>query len=418
MSYDLAVYMPEALDLDALTAVVDESPGLRLEESVDTDLSGPQFLRLLRGKKAAYCSTLEGPFDVEVDDIPDEVTASVLGVGTMYSILVEGSDPVAIPHAVRFAKRLAKAGQGVAMDLQTDELWPKTSIRRAVKPEKDAIVDLVEVRWYHLMDEAPDDFPQRYLDLARQILPEAVPTRFGSFEPLQGNLARDGDSAFTAAFADEYGNSVFTKATLPVSSSFFNGVFGGNTDQDRGYRDGDVQTVSLSVHREILEDPTWRKAFERFVVAVATELRSFYTTVEVDPGWHWNGRSLWTTASKTHRYYQTTSSGRWQGLAPHPTWLSWFSPLYADLVRPHLQGTLVEYPDGLLHIFGDGPLDSHEIIERWPNVAQWLPAELTVVADPSDKDQFADFMPERLTQMLVAPPTKPKFIYEVYRPGE
>ncbi|SEF10734.1 hypothetical protein SAMN04489740_4025 [Arthrobacter alpinus] len=381
-------------------------------------MSGPQFLRLLRGKKAAYCSTLEGPYDVEADDIPDEVTASVLGVGTTYSILVEGSDPVAIPHAVRFAKRLAKAGQGVVMDLQTDELWPKTSTRRAAKPEKDTIVDLVDVRWYHLMDEVPDDFPQRYLDLARQILPEAVPTRFGSFEPLQGNLARDGDSAFTAAFAGEYGNSLFARGTFPVSSTSFSGVFGGNTNQDDYFRQGDVQTVSLNIHRTVLEEPAWRKAFERFIVAVSTELRSFYTTVEVDPGWHWNGRSLWTYASHPTRYHQKTNTGRWQGLTTHPTWMSWFSPLYANLVRPHLQGTIQEYPEGLLHSFGDGPLDSPEIIERWPDATQWLPAELTAVADPSGKEQFADFMPERLTQMLIAPPTKPKFIYEVYRPGE
>ncbi|WP_420180237.1 hypothetical protein [Paenarthrobacter sp. TA1.8] len=120
------------------------------------------------------------------------MTAAVLGAGVMYRVLVEGTDPVSIPHAVRFARRLAKGGNGAA-------------------------------RWYHLMDEVRDDFPQRYLDLARQYLPEALPKRFGSYEPLQGNLARDGDQAFVKFFAEDY--DVSTIGSFSDRRSLLQGCF-------------------------------------------------------------------------------------------------------------------------------------------------------------------------------------------------
>ena len=225
MSYDLAVYLPEALDAEVLGALVDASPGLQLEEIADGSADGPQNRHILRGKKAAYCFTLEGPYLVEPEDVPHEVTAAVLGAGVLYSILVEGTDPGSIPHAVRFAKRLAKEANGAAQDLQTDEIWPKTSTRAAARPERDTMIDIVEVRWHHLIDEVQDDFPQRYLDLARQYLPEALPKRFGSYEPLQGNLARDGDQAFVKFFAED--DSVFTAGSFPTAGASFTGVFGG-----------------------------------------------------------------------------------------------------------------------------------------------------------------------------------------------
>ncbi len=266
------------------------------------------------------------------------------------------------------------------------------------------MIDIVEVRWYHLMDEVRDDFPQRYLDLARQYLPEALPKRFGSYEPLQRNLARDGDQAFVKFFSEDC--DVSTVGSFPTAGAYFKGVFGGHMKQDRPTRKGDVQVVSISIHRLALEDPRWREALERFFIAVAIELRSFYATAEVDSGWGWNGRSLWCYASKPSLYSQKEAWGQWLGLSPHPVWMAWFSPLYSDLVRPHLQGAVQKYPEGIMHRFGDGPLGREEIIERWPEAGEWVPVELTgAVGHPESR--FADVMPERLTRMLVAPPPKP-----------
>ncbi|BCW57581.1 hypothetical protein [Arthrobacter sp. StoSoilB20] len=91
------MYLPEALGAEALTALVDASPGLQVEPSAGGSVEVPQNWHILRGKKAAYCFTLEGPYLVEPEDVPHDVTAAVLGAGVMYSILVEGTDPGSTP---------------------------------------------------------------------------------------------------------------------------------------------------------------------------------------------------------------------------------------------------------------------------------------------------------------------------------
>lgn len=406
MSYDLAVYLPESLDADVLAALVDTSPGLQLEESTGTGADTPRSWHILRGKKAAYCFTLEGPYLMEPEDVPQDVTAAVLGSGAMYSILVEGTDPASIPYAVRFAKRLAKEGNGAARDHQTEEIWPKASTRGAAKPERNTNIDVVEVTWYHLMDEIREDFPQRYLDLCRQYLPEALPKRFGAYEPAQGNLARDGDQAFTDAFGAEHGSSIFGVSTFPLFNSGFRGIFAGNDKHDHWNRQGDVQTVSLSIHRDVLDGPQWRDAFHRFFLAVARELRSFYASAEVNPGYLWNGRTLWS--GKSEWFYSQSSNGRWKGLTDRPVWWAWFAPMYADLVRPHLKGTITEHPDGLFHTFGDKPLHHLEIVERWPATYPWVPEEFTSETTPDTWNEVAETRPERLTKTLVPPPAKPE----------
>jgi hypothetical protein len=86
--------------------------------------------------------------------------------------------------------------------------------------------------------------------------------------------------------------------------------------------------------------------------------------------------------------------------------MAWFSPMYAELVRPHLQGRVQQYPEGFLHRFSEEPLSREEITERWPGAAQWVPAELVGEIN-RDGEVIAEVMPERLTQMLVPPPPKP-----------
>jgi hypothetical protein len=66
--------------------------------------------------------TIDGPDRVEAEDVPVEVTGILLGARYLYSVLVEGSTESEIPHALRFAKRLAVALNGAMFDQQTGRL--------------------------------------------------------------------------------------------------------------------------------------------------------------------------------------------------------------------------------------------------------------------------------------------------------
>lgn len=197
MSYDLSVFAPNGLPPAGLLDVVNQVAGLRPLGGRDLADGKDGSFRVGRGARDEYCFTVDGPFEVEIEDLPEQVTAAVVGAKVLYQILVEGSSEAAVPHAVRFARKLAKTLQGVVVDDQIGEAWPVKSQRTPPKPDSGKRIDIVEMRWYFLADDQPADLPEIYLQLARKYLPEALPKRFGNFEPLQGNLERDGDQAFS-----------------------------------------------------------------------------------------------------------------------------------------------------------------------------------------------------------------------------
>src|SRR5260370_37849996 len=88
----------------------------------------------VRGKQRLYCFTVDGPFQVEPEDVPEEITAVLLGATHMYTIMVEGSAAAAVPHAVRFARRLPPAVEAAVQDQQTGEVCARRACTQAVRP--------------------------------------------------------------------------------------------------------------------------------------------------------------------------------------------------------------------------------------------------------------------------------------------
>src|SRR5260370_17181783 len=131
----------------------------------------------VRGKQRLYCFTGDGPFQVEPEDVPEEITAVLLGATHMYTIMVEGSAAAAVPQAVRFARRLARAVEGAVQDQQTGEVWARGASRKAVRPARAALIDIVQIHWYALYRDMPADIPPRHLALHPPYLPAALPPR-------------------------------------------------------------------------------------------------------------------------------------------------------------------------------------------------------------------------------------------------
>lgn len=186
MSYDLAVYVARDIEVAALTEIVEGIPDLVVEYGDQATLS----LTVVRGARRRHSFTVDGPFRVEAEDVPEEVTAVILGVSHLYSVMVEGSASSDVPLAVRFARRLAQALSGVVCDQQTGELWARGTSRSAPKPRRQDRVSVVSLKWYCLTRSLDHDFARSYLALCRRSLPEALPRRFGEFEPFQHTRRR------------------------------------------------------------------------------------------------------------------------------------------------------------------------------------------------------------------------------------
>lgn len=364
MSYDLHVYAQRALAAGELEELV-AAAGLRSEESGGS-------LTVTRGLRRRYSFTLGLAAPVEAEDVPDEVTATLLGAACLYELLVEGSAASEIPHAVRFARRLAEASDGVVLDPQLDQTWSRGRLR-AVEPVERGTIDVVSLAWYTARDDTDGRAARAWLELARRHLPEALPRRFGTFEPLAMKLDRDGPEAFVASAAAENGS-----VSLKASSPCIEGDVAGSAST------GAVRSHSLLVHREPLADPRWRDALQRFFVGFAARTDACFAGAEVVRGLEWSGRGV-AYGGRTERTTYPAPRGRWAGLPPYPTWWAWYGPEYAPLVADHLPaGEAERVGDGLFHRRAAEPLDRDRLRHAGPP----LPAELLAAVDPADAHYF------------------------------
>jgi hypothetical protein len=390
VSYDLHVFAQQPLDAQDLRRLLAEA-GLSAEEASGATPS----LTVVRGARARYTFTLGLPVGVEAEDVPEEVTAVLLEPSYLYELMVEGSSATEKPHAVRFARRLAQASAGVVLDPQTEQVWARGKLR-AMPPVQRGTIALVDVTWYVPPDGTGAAAARAWLDLARRHLPEALPRRFGPYEPLSMKLDVDGPDAFVESVATE---TMFLsyKASAPCIDGNLAGGAG---------RPG-VHSHQLSVHRDALEDPRWRAALQRLFVDFAVATEAVFASAEVRRGVGWSGRSTWF-GHAAERTTHLAARGRWAGLLPYPPWWSWFGPDYVPLVLDHLPAQQVLFAGGgVFHARGEEPLDQDQLTaaligssvpsgprrilrdlfgrrDARASAPAWLPPELLPVVDESD----------------------------------
>lgn len=386
MSYDLHVHARDELDHDTL---VELAAQVGLSPMDDGPSHG--VVPLVRGARRRYSCTLERPLEVEVEDVPLEVTPLLLESRFVYSVLVEGSDPTEVPHATRLARAISRAAGGVVVDEQEGTTWSRGSLREAPRVESGE-VEVVEVRWWFTGGTDVAGVAAAWLEGCRRHLPEALPRRWGDTEPLQERADPDDPEAFARFVArTDAGSSgaawrkaVYLRAWSPAVEGSVH-----PTGPDRPVGD-----ISLVLHRDPLHDEGWRRALQRLVVDVADRTAAVLVTAEVLRGVSWSGRSLGYTG-RSERSAWLGGPGGWLGLPPYPVWWEWFGRDYLPLVEGRLdEGRTQPAGTGLLHVASEEPLDRDELTHRLGAERSglrrraWLPSDLLarrpLLGEPAD----------------------------------
>ena len=371
MSYDLAVYLPRRPSSGELRAIVVALPGLSVEHASETGVT------VVRGIRRAYSFTVDGPDHIEPEDVPESVTARVLGASFLFSVRIEGSDQREVQHAVRFARRLAKDFDGAVVDDQRGELWARGTTRRVPAPTSRERVDVIKLSWWVSSENVPDDAAERYLSRCRQILPEALPRRFGESEPLPHKLANAGDTGFAEMWRAASGTMFFSAEGPPC-------VEGHMWAGPGKVRPGPVWKMGLTLLREPLCDPSWRDATRRLFVQLAANLNAFFAYGEVVRRYIWDKRSIFTD-EETESAARVATTREWNGPPPYPVWWSWYGPIYRESVGPHLRNPVL-VGDALFHAWTEEPADRGELrdlSERTSSAARgprgWSPPNIQPV---------------------------------------
>lgn len=380
MSYDLEIFASAGLDARALRDLVGTVPQLAVGDFDEAR----GWCAVTRGAKARYCFTVDGPVAVDAEDVPDEVTAVLLDPTVVFNVTVEGSAAVDVPYAVRFARQLAQATEGVVLDKQTDDVWAKGVGRPARKPDRGQRANVIEFNWYALRASVDSEFGASYIARCRRLLPEALPRRFGEYEPLQAKLAETGDAGFSRAWRESTSLLFFAASSPCISGALWAGP---NEQRPRL-----VWHMSLNVHFEPLAaDAPWRSALQRFFVAIAQRLGAFFASAEVCRGLIWTGRSMNADAHSEFTIMPARVDG-WMGLPPYPTWWAWYGSPYRQAAEEHLAGGQVqEHQTGILHLLAPEPLDRDELTRLVTvrrglrRVATWAPPQLLAQVRPHDR---------------------------------
>ena len=360
MSYDLQVFarrQPKAADLDAFLAATG---------AATTDAPLKRGGSLLLSTDDGVHVEVDGPARIERDDVPDAANGAIGASGWLVQLSVKPSTDASWP--MDLAVHLARAGEGVVYDPQQDRVtWP-AGFRPRDAASGEARIDEVELDWFVPYVEPDPEVPRRLLALLREHTPEAMPTRYGGYEPLPFHFAGDGaEDDFVQRWLD-----IAAEWTPSLSWNAKRPSFGGSAimstllDPDRVRPGRPVVHIRTSFDgRALARDPEVTERLVRLFTAVAAELGCIYAAGSVQ-------RDLLVKGGRISGDYRTEMStlprsDRWVGLPAGPTWLAWFGPPYAELVRRAVQGHITAEAGGAQFVrMADAPMNADELADVFP----------------------------------------------------
>jgi len=324
MSYDFHVFGTAPLDAEQLESIAAALGQSRLIGQGQAS-GGTVAERKVRGV-FEYAFEFDGPFRVERDDLPEAVNVGAVGVRWVYQLSVVGTSAASKKLAGNFARAIAERSGGVVYDPQDDAvIFPRGGTRR-FKAEPLDKIDLVRFTWFARREDVTHETPGIVFDLIRGYLPEGLPRRFGSFEPLQGSLDETGKDGFVAAWRSQP-MMLFWKGSRPC--------FGGSTDglgatligaQHAGPHP--VGSLELTFdHRAFLDD-RWTDDAVALFVAISEQVPAFFAHAEVERnvgqqrGNLWYGPDAQTNPGLVVRNV-------WMGLPCFAVWLAWLGRPYS-----------------------------------------------------------------------------------------
>jgi hypothetical protein len=148
------------------------------------------------------------------EDIPDEIVPALPGISYLTRLHLERSSwpTSAVGVLNRTARKLAQATRGVIFDPQLETLAAPSGVKRFQGSKRSETFAVLQLKWWFLDGPLLEDRGVSALvGVLEKFLPEALPKRFGLYEPPQHVYQQEGRSGFELYLAQhlEYmGNSL------------------------------------------------------------------------------------------------------------------------------------------------------------------------------------------------------------------
>jgi hypothetical protein len=242
---------------------------------------------------------VDDPIGLDAEDVPEQVGSVLPGLAYLTRIALEPGDGPKTAHQLlmRSAKSLAKTSHGVFYDPQEDSVALGSGVKKFAAPGKQEQVKTLSLSWWF----GPDALATKagfedLVKLLRRYLPEALPRRYGTFEPPQYRLAETGD-AHLVEFLETEGRAfmpvIFPHRPVTGFVIHLPEQYG----QSPGWEGFRANTISINLLAAALQQPGWERQIQSFWRRVSDLLQPFYGDVRFLVGvrphpiraWFWRG---------------------------------------------------------------------------------------------------------------------------------
>lgn len=238
------------------------------------------------------------------EDVPDEGMKTLPGIEYLTQLQLEGkSTEQARKLAHSTALDLAKAAHGVVFDPQEETIRTPSGVKRFVKPGKQEKFSVLSLSWWFLDSVLlANAGRESFVNFLERNLPEALPRRYGLYEPPQHVLEQTGKAHFIQFLGE---NLHQTKVWYPHRPVVYVSLGCPNPlgASKRGFR---TNHLRIDFEHAVLEQPGWAKTIYAFWQDVSRLVKPFYGDVRILDGY------LWVRGA--------SSTGRDTELHPIPSW--------------------------------------------------------------------------------------------------
>jgi hypothetical protein len=217
------------------------------------------------------------------EDIPEEAAKLLAGISYLADLSLE---PINAPKNARkllkaVSAGLSKAAHGLIVDPQTDIIETPSGVKRYQPQKREERFSILDMSWWFgdgplLKSTGVDDF----FNLLEKSLPEAIPKRYGLFEPPQHVYAETGKEHFLAFLHEHLNDVIVWYPNRPVVNVSLHCSVDWGADR-RGFR---VNYVEIGIESAVLEQPGWKTAISRFWRAASKVIQPFYGDVRTMKG--------------------------------------------------------------------------------------------------------------------------------------
>jgi hypothetical protein len=259
---------------------------------------------------AAWHVHVGEPATVEPEDVPEEIAEALPGVAFVVDLSLQ---PITAPRAGQQALRkiattIAREAHGAIEDPQAGEITLGKGVRRyTALPAHDDASLLTMSFWFISGPLIKPTGAPGLLDLLSACLPEAVPARYGEFEPPANRLATQGRDHLVTFMQQHWHDGSVYYPSAPVAH-FHLSIPQPLGATHIGYRCG---LLTIDVAADVLAQPGWHSAVLHLWRELVRFVQPFYSDVR-RLNHYTRGRGRHWSTARTERH--PVCSWWWSGI--------------------------------------------------------------------------------------------------------